>query len=1388
MRRSSGRNNGRSQPSKRGRTLVVGSRRPRTTTSTASLSGDAAAQVRQASSALDEFVDFGPVSMLRCLPIRDRPGPSEKSLIPIIGNFYILAKEVLDYMNKIDGLFIRDREYINLRVVRAIIEDDFMVGGSEDFEVFTQEPRDSVEFLRNEYKKMCSRRRYRHFATWMFAHVEGAHGDRLVIPTQDVFDLPLYIMLYILKMLITVIDRRENVFHVLYSLGTPGDDIEYPIIRDNGSVVTVVNDMIKVRDLEYIYMTIIRRFASLLPGIGQEGSWQGSEDSGTRIMLRDMVTHSTLVLRLILRPAHSTTFAHKWTQQVEDLLRETAGSCVLTVRNREDNMCLLYCVIMGLLVKCKDHGSRIFGTSDFVVEPSTIYSKGMYSDPTATDDISVLIRRLSRFLMYPLYSEGDVDDPLLPILKEIDSSVGTMLSMSEFRERFALVEKRLIPDGNCGIDVYGIDFNINQHIYPLYVSKQRDKVIELLCVTPLQTRCSHFALITRMDKLMQGTGGKQFFSCTRCGECFYHRRLLSEHKCPSLSSHITVPGDGGFHFSEKNADPSSTPVFGSCAKCRLCFADEFRTEYHKMHCLMQGQTGYRHVQLISYDVHESPVLTGEEVDMEKEEKHVKQRRVLYADFESYITPKTGEHNFMSYGIYDWEDEEYKCGYNLQEFLDFVLDKAYSGEQEQIYVYFHNAMGYDANFILRHVLRHPEYSNWGIQVIMKSTNKLQKLVFYTRRDGKTRKVHIGDTFLFLTLSLERIVDSIRKDSLETNEENFSCFFQTFRKRYPWVSDESINHILRKNIFPYRFFSDAEKLDVPISEFRKIFEPREENRQFFSERVTVEDLAAGYEDTQHVMDTFRCSNARDYHDLYLCCDVMQLADVFDRSMKILWDSHHIHLTRYLGMPSASWAAFLRHDPTMRIPLYEDTFFAEFFKGMIRGGVTSAALRHAVADERHSIIYLDVNGLYPYVMQAYDFPCGKFEMVPLGWGEEMAKVKLAEYFRLFEAEHKGMCFCVDLHFPPEVKELTDMYPFAPEHRRIYREYFSDFDNKELTPFLQKWSKANNGETMSEFTGLVCTLYDKFNYNIHWRLLRFYMEHGVVVKKVWFGVLFSEGDYLAGYIRKNIAIRNTRKDELGKTLYKLLGNSIYGKTYESPFKRNTFEIVRDPIKMQGLLEEGNIAALQPIDDLGWIVRMDGEDIVLDKPTYIGACVCEFAKLHMYTLLYDKLMRIFPDVPGDPEHGCQMVYTDTDSFIVKVRLPPGIPNTPKALFDYIREQDPDLIGGIGGQVKSETGEDDTIQEVIALRSKVYAYKTIHGHIGKRAKGTTHDAQEMQLDWDTYKKALETLVSVDTRNTQFVRKVFKIASVEVFRQSLSVHDGKREICEDGIHTHDFGYH
>lgn len=1190
----------------------------------------------------------------------------------------------------------------------------------------------------------------------------------LNVPFNNVYDLPTSLFMYVLNAITqgTINDRKYNTRYTI----TPSTD------HDGNAEEIVSGPLSRSRegdvpldDVLNIFNRIIGKIHTMMNGFAagevDRLTWNGSDESGTSIIL---IFHDgrklVLEVKLILGEGTMIDVGGKWTDEIASILDEVFPSrCYLTVKNVDDEQCLLYCMVLGMM--CYENRPWMVA-EDKVIEPWTIRSRGMMYSNLET------VRKVSKEIL-----EGG------PVREAVDLLRSENYSIQEFQEKAKGLEDLILgknPDvAGMGFDFYVMDYGTTKHIFPVYMSKRcigdDGKHIKLLNVKSKDGLYGHYILITDMDEVMRRSGGKIFFNCSKCNASFYTQGGMKGHLCVGDIEH-----KDGLAWSRYNMAGTDCDHKGYCERCMLKFATEFEYYYHRENCFMKGKTGFRHVHCISIDdCHGGiPALRGVTVDEEVESARNAEEKLFFADFESFINPETGEHSIMSYGVFDEQNHKFEIGYSIEEFVMYMYRKVM--DYDEIKVYFHNAMNYDANFILRYVLANEWTKKWNIRAIMKSSSRLQTLSFSFNDDkGKKKVIHIGDTFLFLTLSLERIVSSIRKPDLETNMNNFTRFFEGFLEHYPGVTAKDVDMILRKNIFPYKFFTEESRLDTPTDEFIKIFLPLEENLKYFSENVDKSDLERQYHDVEYVMGVYGCKTARDYHDIYLRCDVLQIADVFMNAIHTLWESHHIFLPNFVGMPAASWGAFLRHNPDMSIPLYTNTIFAEFFSTMTRGGVTSAPLRYAVADSTHSIIYLDVNGLYPYVMQAYKYPCGF-----LAW-QSYAHIKddvnlndylMNEIFPQLERDGEGLCLTVDLIYPSKVKIATDDYPFAPEHRLIHDEYFDE--TGELTGFLQQWSAANDHEKMSSFMGLVGTVYDKEKYTVHWRLLKWYIEHGLIVNKLYWGVRFREGDYLADYVRLNIRIRNERKDELGKMVYKLMGNSIYGKTFESPFKRATYKIVTDGGVMRGMLEEKSISSLTPIDNLGWVVKMDGEEIVLNKPTYIGACVCEYAKLHMYTLLYDKLRRIFPKV--------ELVYTDTDSFIVRVEHEPELEDD-KKLFAYIKSQEPDLIGGIGGQVKSETGEDDTIREVIALRSKVYAYVTKSGHIGKRAKGTTHAAQETQLDWETYKEALFTLKSVPTRNVQFVRKQFNISTIEMLRQSLSVNDSKRCIMQDGIHTHAWGY-
>lgn len=1200
-----------------------------------------------------------------------------------------------------------------------------------------------------------------------------ASDNSLMMPLNDVYNLPTAIFIYILEMIQSQTDAGHE-YTVFYSL-EPENFVNNVESRIGFLDRTGPNpNLVPYNQILDIYNSIMGAIYVLFTGYNSStnpATWTGSEESGLRIMLLNRGKVSWR-LKLFFHDGHVVAGAQAWNKSIAVYLdAKFPQRCYFTVSNTSDTECLLYMTVLGIMVELKEYWMV---NQPKILDPATIRTRGMYYSRNP------VVQNISKQIL-----EKSDDMPDIEMLKSTNK-----ISVTRFREQMQIYEDWVFKsqdkslDG-FGLDVYILDEGLSKHIYPVFMSKRAGRAgangrhIKLLSVQYKEG--GHYLLITDMRTIMKNTSGKIFYNCSICNQSFFTRAALMSHIC------LATLAPDALHWSRYDL-PLDTPadqIKGTCSKCMLKFKTDFEAYFHKNHCLMEGRTGYRYVHCIPYkdcrpsDDH-CPLLKGVSVDLEKEEAQNNNCRLLFADFESSIDPHTGKHNMMSYGLYDMKTDYFEIKYTMDDLMESLYN--YACEDRKILVYFHNAMNYDANFILRYVLSTEWTQKWNIQTIMKSSSRLQKLTFtfsVDTPDGKKEQhtIEIGDTFLFLTLSLEKIVGCIRSKDFLENTQKFKMFFREFKRAYPWVSDMDINDILKKNLFPYKYFTSPERLDSSIEEFLAVFEPKPENLPYFSETVVLEDLDEQYPFISSVVEKFHCMTARDYHDIYLRCDVMQLADVFTNAIHTLWESHHVFLPNYIGMPGASWAAFLRHDPTMEIPLYTNTIYAEFFSSMTRGGVTSAPLRYAKADETHSIIYLDVNGLYPYVMQGYKYPCGYLAWVNFSYAddEDPQEILMTDVFPTLERNGEGMCITVDLHYTRELKDKTDDYPFAPEHRLIYDQYFG-----EENQFLREWEAANLGEDMKPFKGLVGTLYDKKQYTCHWRLLKWYIEHGLQVTKLYWGVKFQEGEYLAGYVRKNIEIRNKCKDELRKMVYKLLGNSIYGKTFESPFRRGKYIIIpaEDEDKLRGMISEGHVVLIMPIDDIGWVVKIDGEEIVLDKPTYIGACVVEYAKLHMYKLLYDDLKSIFSKV--------QLVYTDTDSFIVMLEHPPEL-HDPTKLFAYIKSVKPDLIGGIGGQVKSETGEDDTIDEIIALRSKVYAYKTVHGHIGKRAKGTTHAAQEMQLDWEAYKQVLETRVSKETTNVQFIRTKFSISTINAQRQSLSANDGKRFICEDGIHTHAWGF-
>ena len=90
-----------------------------------------------------------------------------------------------------------------------------------------------------------------------------------------------------------------------------------------------------------------------------------------------------------------------------------------------------------------------------------------------------------------------------------------------------------------------------------------------------------------------------------------------------------------------------------------------------------------------------------------------------------------------------------------------------------------------------------------------------------------------------------------------------------------------------------------------------------------------------------------------------------------------------------------------------------------------------------------------------------------------------------------------------------------------------------------------------------LLLTLQDKNNYVVHYRNLQFYLKQGMKLKRVHRVLDFDQECWMEPYILMNTEFRKKAKSDFEKNFYKLMNNSVFGKTMENLRNRIDIKIV---------------------------------------------------------------------------------------------------------------------------------------------------------------------------------------------------------------------------------------
>ena len=226
-------------------------------------------------------------------------------------------------------------------------------------------------------------------------------------------------------------------------------------------------------------------------------------------------------------------------------------------------------------------------------------------------------------------------------------------------------------------------------------------------------------------------------------------------------------------------------------------------------------------------------------------------------------------------------------------------------------------------------------------------------------------------------------------------------------------------------------------------------------------------------------------------------------------------------------------------------------------------------------------------------------------------------------------------------ELHELHNDYPLAPERLKVKKtEWLSGYQ----TNLLEDDNILNTEK-------LVSNLKEKTKYVLHYRNRQLYLSLGMKLMKIHQILEFNETPWMEPYIRMKTEFRKKSKSAFEKDFYKLMNNSVFGKTMENLRKRVDIKVVRtygspkEKEQIRKIIAKPNYDRAVIFSEELSALHSHKTRLKLNKPVYFEMCVLDYSKHLMYDWYYNTLKRKYGS-------NCTLLYTDTDSLLVDLKTP----------------------------------------------------------------------------------------------------------------------------------------
>ena len=331
---------------------------------------------------------------------------------------------------------------------------------------------------------------------------------------------------------------------------------------------------------------------------------------------------------------------------------------------------------------------------------------------------------------------------------------------------------------------------------------------------------------------------------------------------------------------------------------------------------------------------------------------------------------------------------------------------------------------DSNFI---PFAFHNFSNYGCHMFFKrlvdsKKDKVKiKIIPKTKEEYITVKygcIRFIDKYRFLPESLDKLVKNLDEDD-----------FKILKKEFP----DKWQYLNKKIAYPYEYFNSINDYKKPVDNLKK--------ENFFSNLKSDYPDDDEIERTKEFIKLFNIKNGEELTRLYCKGDVILLADVFEKLVKVSTEEYKINPLYCVSLPGYTYQCALKYTD-IKLQTLQDKDLILLIESNIRGGISSVmGDRYVKSDENKKILYMDATNLYGNSMSQM-LPYDEIEMWHghpdhyMSWLEEILNTP--------DDSDIGYFLEVNLKYPDNKKVKTKNFPFFPENKKIDPDKYNDYMNK--------------------------------------------------------------------------------------------------------------------------------------------------------------------------------------------------------------------------------------------------------------------------------------------------------------------------------------------------------